>query len=181
MLTSRTRIAGAVLAACLTLLTACGADEPQTADTDDVASLATESPGTAATQAAPAGQERPLIRPDSIREEVDRLYAEWSTCLADNGSPSKGDLSAVDVDPDVLAASANAAKACANKEPERTWERAKRTDPKYADKLRDWITCIRSHGINSWEKDGALAFESLPSDEQRQKINECEMKAFSLA
>ena len=81
-------------------------------------------------------------------------------------------------DPALDAKYKKAEKKCVNKEPEEVWERAKRLDPAYADKLRDWVTCIRSHGIDAWESDGFLTFESLPPENQLKKVDECQDKAF---
>lgn len=157
----------------------------------DVATLATETAAAGASPTASPGagapQERPLLRPDASDEEEDRLYDVYWTCLSDHGVPGykkseDGDVLAApkaapggggEDDPAALAA-------CANVEPEAPWQRAQRTDPRYADKLRDWITCVRSHGIDAFEEDGFLAFESLPSDDKMKLVDECEMKAFNV-
>ena len=157
-----TRLTGAALALALgALLSACsGSAADSGTGQSDVASLVSVAPPQASTSAA---AERPLVRTDTSAEEEERMWETWQECLADNGGPSKmalADKRNADLGLDAKAKKAEAA--CANKRPEKVWERAKRLDPAYADKLRDWVTCIRSHGIDAWESDGFLAFESLP-------------------
>lgn len=182
------RITGAVLAVALGVLLA-GCSGGSGADGDDVASLVSvkpPQPSASAAAKAPA-EERPLIRTDTSSEEEDRLMDLWQACLEENGIGRNQRKQAADAaqtgpkqnaDPELAAKYTKAEKACANKEPEQVWERAKRLDPAYADKLRDWVTCIRSHGIEAWESDGFLAFESLPPDNQMKKVDECQDKAF---
>jgi hypothetical protein len=167
------------------LLTACASGDKHPGGTgkDDVASLPSGGATTSASD-KPTAQERPLIRSDSSREEQQRLEDEYERCLKEHGHPQlqnrepgngpRVSRHGPDNPPEAVAAE----KACANKEPERASERARRIDPKYADKLRDWVTCIRAHGIDAWESDGNLMFNSLPPDDQMQKVHECEDKAF---
>ncbi|MFI5843503.1 hypothetical protein ACIA8K_27735 [Catenuloplanes sp. NPDC051500] len=174
------------------LLSACGGGEAAE-NTDDVASLATTgapaSPAASAT--SPASAERPLVRPDASEEEEDRLYDIYWTCLTDHGVPgySKAADGSVESAPKPGPVGAGrggeddpaALAACAHLEPEAPWQRAQRIDPHYADKLRDWITCVRSHGIDAFESEGFLSFESLPSEDKMKLVDECEMKAFDVA
>jgi hypothetical protein len=182
------RTTGAALALAFgILLTGCGgADKGR--GSDDVASLVSVAPPQPATSsAAPASEERPLIRTDTSSEEEERLYAVWTTCLEQNGAGTgtkrkmAADAAAgarPNTDPGLEERYKKAEKKCASKEPEEVWERARRLDPAYADKLRDWVTCIRSHGIDAWESDGFLTFESLPPDNQMKKVDDCQDKAF---
>lgn len=182
------RITGAALAVALgVLLSGCsGPDNGQ--GSDDVASLVSAAPPKPANpSAAPISEERPLLRTDTSSEEEERLYDVWTTCLEQNGAGTGAKRNAAadaaagakpNTDPGLAAKYTKAEKKCASKEPEEVWERAKRLDPAYADKLRDWVTCIRSHGIDAWESDGFLAFESLPPDNQMKKVDECQDKAF---
>jgi hypothetical protein len=185
----KVRMTGAVLAVLLGVLPAgCGADD--TRDGDDVATLVSvKPPAPAASSAAPVAEERPLIRTDTSPDEEQRLYDVWQSCLEDNGGgtgakrkaaadAATGAKPAQNVDPGFEERYKKAEKKCAAKEPEEVWERAKRLDPAYGDKLRDWVTCIRSHGIDAWESDGFLTFESLPPDNQMKKVDECQDKAF---
>lgn len=181
--------------ALVALLTACGAETPADEGTaDQVVSLTTATPGSSTTATDPP--ERPLLRPDTSDAEEERLYDVWFDCLeekggrgrgpkqvpqADPGAPAPGAAAPAAPDPAADARDAAAEKACEDLEPEAPWQRAKRLDPEYADKLRDWITCIRSHGIDAWESDGFVTFESLPPEDKMVHVNECEMKAFSVA
>ncbi len=183
------RVTGVVLSVGLAvLLAACASGENDRGGTgkDDVASLASDGPKASD---KPVAQERPLIRTDTSKEEEQRLYDEYERCLKEHGDPRLRDRKAPggtaaprpavpaqggDEPPEAVAA----AKACENKEPETVWERAKRTDPNYADKLRDWVTCIRASGIDAWEQDGFLSFNSLPSDDQMKQVDKCQDKAF---
>jgi hypothetical protein len=154
-----------------------------------VATLRSAAPSPAG---SPAPAERPLIRTDTSSEEEDRLYQIWFTCMAENGDPgyrakqatseeaAAGAVAAAR-EPGAEAKSKKAQKACQGKEPEEVWERAKRLDPTYPDKLRDWVTCIRSYGIDAWEDDGFLAFESLPPEPQMKKVDQCQDKVFGTA
>jgi hypothetical protein len=153
-------------------LAACS-DQPE-ATTPQVATVAS---GTAQpSRSSPAAaQERPLVRSDMTTEEEDRLWATWKRCLAEHGVPEK-DFKQLSDHPDAAAQAAFAA--CANLEPETPWQRAKRVDPAYGDKLRDWVTCIRAAGIDAWEDNGFVAYNSLPSDEQQVHVDECQRKVF---
>jgi hypothetical protein len=181
------RITGAALAVALgLLLSGCsGADNGQ--GSDDIASLVSAAPPEAGTpSAAPTSEDRPLIPTDTSSEEEERLYEVWQTCLDQNGAGNGGRRKAeadaaaagAKIDPALAAKYERAEKKCASKEPEEIWERARRLDPAYGDKLRDWVTCIRAHGIDAWESDGFLTFESLPPESQKPKIDECQDKAF---
>ena len=186
------RLAGVVLAVGLSaLLVACGGaaggDGSDGGDGGDreIPSLAT---GPATAGDATETPERPLIRSDTSPEEVERMEAEHHRCLEEHGvklippgpgsdqpdEPAAGEVSAEQIETE------NAAHAaCEHKEPERLWQRAQRLDPDYADKLREWVTCIRSHGIDAWESDGFLSFHSLPPDDEMEKVDECEERAFA--
>ncbi|MEV6630326.1 hypothetical protein AB0M54_06195 [Actinoplanes sp. NPDC051470] len=183
----KVRITGAVLAVAL-LLTGCsgGADD---SSSDDVASVVSIKPPQPSSSSAPSSSsERPLIRTDTSDDEKERLMQLWLSCLDKNGAgtadkrklaaDSTGGAAKANVDPAFEARYKQAEKLCANKEPEQVWERAKRLDPAYADKLRDWVTCTRSQGIDAWESDGYLTFESLPPENQMKKVDACQDKAF---
>lgn len=187
-----TRLTGTALALTLgVLLSACSgstADSSTGTGEGDVASLVSVVPPQATSSSA-AVEERPLVRTDTSAEDEERMWDAWQDCLGKNGAPSKQQQDAAaagaqvrpNTDPGFDAKVKKAEAACANKQPEQVWERAKRLDPAYADKLRDWVTCIRSHGIDAWESDGFLAFESLPPDNQMKKVDDCQDKAFGTA
>jgi hypothetical protein len=176
-----TRLTGAALALALgALLSACSgpaADSDTGTRQGDVASLVSAAPQQDTTPST-ASADRPLVRTDTSEAEEERMWETWKKCLTENGSPSKASLAAKNADPGLAAKARKAQAACVNKEPEKVWERAKRLDPAYTDKLRDWVTCVRSHGIDAWESDGYLTFESLPPHHQMRKVDECQNKAF---
>ncbi|WP_306214064.1 hypothetical protein [Actinoplanes sp. RD1] len=183
-----------VPALCLSLA-ACSEAAPPPSSSDssgggEVASLASVAPS--ASPSAPA--ERPLIRTDTSSAEEDRLYQIFIDCMVANGDPDytlkhgaesgaapAAVAAAREGGPGAEAKRKKARKACQDKEPEEIWQRAKRLDPAYPDKLRDWVTCVRSYGIDAWEDDGFLAFESLPPDPQMKKVDECQDKVFGTA
>lgn len=178
------RITGAALTAALGILLS-GCSGTDSSQGDDVASLMSVAPPQSPS-AATATEERPLLRTDTSSEEQARLYGVWETCLESNGGGTGAKRKAAadaanggtSADPALVAKYKAAERKCASKEPEEVWERAKRLDPAYADKLRDWVTCIRSHGVDAWESDGNLTFESLPPDDQMKKVDECQDKVF---
>ncbi len=155
----------AALALGLVLVAACGSGTKgdTTAKKDDVASIAT---GTASAGPSPSAEERPLIRTDTSSEEQQRLWDGYTRCLEQHGITKQ------------MQDTADFDNPCENKQPEQVWARAKRTDPAYNDKLRDWVTCIRAAGIDAWEENGFLAFKSLPPENQMKKVDECQDKAF---
>ncbi|MEV4512663.1 hypothetical protein AB0K00_27295 [Dactylosporangium sp. NPDC049525] len=154
-------------------LTACS-DQPD-ATAPKVATVAGGTAQPSSQSAAAAANERPIVRSDMTNEEEDRLWATWKRCLDEHGVPEK-DYKRLSDNPDPAAKAAF--EACANLEPETPWQRSKRLDPAYGDKLRDWVTCIRAAGIDAWEDNGFLAFNSLPSDEQQVHVDECQRKVF---
>jgi hypothetical protein len=160
------------------LLTGCSGAPAE--NRDDVASLATGA-ASGPSASASSAPERPLIRSDTSDAELQRMQEAWQDCLAKNGGSSKEDYAekkTEDVPQSVIEADKKAAEACADMQPEEVWERAKRTDPLYADKLRDWITCVRAEGINAWESEGFITYESLPPPKQMKKVHACEEKVF---
>ncbi|WP_033339626.1 hypothetical protein [Catenuloplanes japonicus] len=169
-----TRITGVTIVTGLALLlSACGGEDKAAEGTNEVASLATATPG-GGTSATPVAQERPLLRPDASQEEQDRIRDIYFDCLRKNG-----------FDPETRAENTEeqwktADAACNQLEPEEPWERAQRLDPaNYADRVRDWVTCVRAAGVDAWEHDGQISFEKLPEGEDAKRVDECEMKAFA--
>jgi hypothetical protein len=169
--TSR-RLAAVLAVAVISSLAACDGGSSTGTAADDKPEVATIV-SSGASPSASAASERPLIRTDTSVEESERLYKLYYDCLGQNG---------VEIDrgrPNQRSPKyEQARKACESKEPETIWQRAKRTDPEYNDKLRDWVTCIRAFGIDAWEENGSLAFNSLPSDEGMRHVDECQNKVF---
>ncbi|WFE26300.1 hypothetical protein O7623_23605 [Solwaraspora sp. WMMD791] len=188
-------VAALAVAAC-GLLAACGGGgkDPATGGTatgaqgsagdGGVASIV----GSTAPDASPSPQaERPLIRPDTSREEEDRLYAVYLQCLEANGLPKgvRAPENGGDDAPPVAgppesaedqAAARKAAEACAALEPEELWERSMRLDPTYRDKLQVWVTCLQDKGVDAYaDGDNLMLNDGLPPGNE---IEECEAEAF---
>jgi len=161
-----------------TALAACGENPAPNNDAkqQDVATIVgTKSPSAAASSAA---VERPLIRPDTSDEEKDRLDQLWNECRKANGAKMEIYQGEEIVDK-TAPESERATEKCVNKLPEDLWERAKRTDPLYEDKLRAWVKCIQSHGIKAKAEGKFLSYEKgLPSEAEQKFVDQCEMDAF---
>jgi hypothetical protein len=180
MTNSRSRLL--VPLAALALLAGCS--QPASSENGpEVATVASAGPTVAA---SPSAAERPLVRSDMSADEKQRLFDVWQRCLVDN---SGADLDTqkrlsdggAGLPPEQKERYDKAVALCASKEPEQVWQRAKRLDPQYGDKLRDWVTCIRAFGIDAWEDNGYLAFNSLPDEKGQKHVDECESKAFGTA
>ena len=162
-------------------LSACGAesasgDEPNVATVVGASASAGAGAGAPVVSASATAEERPLIRTDTSAEEEDRLYEVWIACLEANGLPRKETGQQASISAEV---EAKAQTACSSKYPESVWQRAKRLDPQYSDKLHVWVACMRSHGIEANEDNGFVAFESgLPSGSKEQWIDKCQDEAF---
>jgi hypothetical protein len=125
----------------LTLLSACGTggstEGAADAGTASVASLATAAPG-ATDPATPtkAKAERPLIRSDTSEAEKARLLKVYLNCLADNGVPQqqiKMFETKHGAGGDVVA---KLDKQCGSKQPEQIYDKARASDPQFADHQR---------------------------------------------
>jgi hypothetical protein len=140
------------------LLTGCGgstsAGDPGPPPT--VASVDTQPPAAPdATQAQPGPDARPVLRPDSTNEDMDRVYGAWSDCLHKHGVPSRwkgGDVSASKVLQDARTNNpkkfASADKACASKEPEDYKDRLRRQDPTdYQERGRSYLKCLKDKNV----------------------------------
>lgn len=182
----------AVSAGVLVLLAAlagCGTDPAAGPPGPPVANLPQATPSGTATSPPQPGAEsdRPQLRLDSSDEEVDRLWAAYNACLKNNGhkmNPGRGP-DAVDMEdksPQSLAAN----RACANTLPRQPPELDEATNPDYQDDYRDYITCLRSHGMKihavepfgtGWTYDDN-ATTALSSDEQTTVDKNCTREAF---
>jgi hypothetical protein len=168
--------------AALVLLAGCA----QSASSENGPEVATVASAGPTVSTGPSTAERPLLRADMSADEKERLYDIWQRCVTDN---SGADLatqkrladSVGGLPPEQKERYDKAVALCASKEPEEVWQRAKRLDPEYGDKLRDWVTCIRAFGIDAWEDNGFLAFNSLPDEQGQKHVDECETKAFGTA
>ncbi|WFE26301.1 hypothetical protein O7623_23610 [Solwaraspora sp. WMMD791] len=187
-------VAALAVAAC-GLLAACGGGgkDPATGGTatgaqgsagdGGVASIV----GSTAPDASPSPQaERPLIRPDTSPEEVDRIYDVYWKCLEDNGLTQSGRVVGGSGDsptptsppksPEEEVAVRKAVERCAVLEPEHLSERSQRLDPTYRDKLQVWVKCLQDRGIDAYaEGDNLMLKDGLPPGDE---IEECEAEAF---
>lgn len=166
------RPAAVAVALCVVgLAGACGGQNPSGGGSPQVASAVSEKPGESR-PAAPAPSERPLVRPDATVEERAALTQPWDACMKKEGANSG----------DKLRTHYEAAmKKCEYLRPEEPWERAKRLDPNYLDKLDQWVSCAKSKGIGvTADSGGFLSFaHGLPPDNQMKLLNECQIKAFN--
>lgn len=191
-------LAAALAVVALGLLAACGGGDQDPAAAGGTATGAQGSAGdggvasivgSTAPDTSPSPQvERPLIRPDTSREEEDRLYAVYQQCLEANGLPKGvrapenggGDAPPVAGPPESAedqAAARKAAEACAALEPEELWERSMRLDPTYRDKLQVWVKCLQDKGVDAYaDGDSLMLNDGLPPGNE---IRECEAEAFT--
>lgn len=166
----------------LSLITACGA-EPEPAKATEGKGIASVTDPDKQSQ-APATVERPLIRPDTSKEEEWRLIQVHLDCVAQQGIKmvkNKDDGSwkgPADTEEKVHAAY----KVCVSKEPESLPARTARKDPGWKDKYRQWIKCMRSHGLNvepTWDTPGTFSWpDGLPPGSTEKWIKKCEAQAY---
>jgi len=117
-----------------------GCSEPAETDRSGVATLQTANPAASPSTAA---QERPLRRPDDGPEVFDRYVKVYNKCLVDKGATvSTGAKPEIGSD----AASKAAAAECWHLYPENWLEREQRTNPEYADLLRNAARCLKGKG-----------------------------------
>jgi hypothetical protein len=187
--------AGAAVAA-LTLA-ACGS-QPQS---PQVASLATSETKTAT--GAPStsdNSERPQLRMDSSKEDVNMAWHNYNLCLKDHGhkmlngrsDEHAGPLGAPGTAPDMedtSPPSVAAKKACANRLPLQPPELDQSRNPHYLDQYHTYMTCLTSHGVmvhatdpfgSGWTYDDGVT-QKLDSDQQQAVDHDCELASFKLS
>jgi hypothetical protein len=137
-----------------------------------VASIKPSAAAAISTTQAAAG-DRPLIRSDMSDADTARLYQVYYDCLMAH-APGLSTPQAMKNPP------AAAAAACASKQPEEAWQRARRLgDPKYLDEVHTWAACLTAHGIRAYEQDGNLELQDgLPPASSSQWLNKCQAQAF---
>ncbi|MFI5842976.1 hypothetical protein ACIA8K_25030 [Catenuloplanes sp. NPDC051500] len=131
-------------------LTGCGGADPQAGD--DVPTLVTPGAAAAASGSAPAGAERPVIRPDATEEEITRLENLWAACLVAAGVPHHVDEAGNYGKPEVDLADPQyraAVDSCAATQPESWLDRERRTDPKFTDRLLEAVACLKAKGYQA--------------------------------
>jgi hypothetical protein len=131
---------------------------------------------------APAEVERPLIRPDTSKEEEWRLVQVHMDCIAQQGVKMYKNDDGSYKGHDSSSTKAKAAlEKCRSKEPETLPQRAAREDPEYQDKYERWLKCMRSHGLKvSPAENGFFSFDDgdMGTPEQSKWIKKCEAEAF---
>lgn len=169
------------LVACLALLSACSSSsDPDASEKPSVASLVT--PTTAGKQApTPTEAERPLIRPDTSRAEQARMYNVYLSCLKEAGVPTtmiKMFRAKQGADEDTTA---KYEKQCGSKLPQQLLDKARESDPDFADHQRADVTCLKNHGIRAEiRKDGDIwLLDDLPPDDKAHWLDDCEQQAFA--
>jgi hypothetical protein len=170
----------AALAATVTLVACGGGSESAGGSGDkDVASVNDDS---RKESQAPGQVERPLIRPDTSKEEEARLVQVHIDCIAQQGVKTyKNDDGAYKGYDNSSTKAKAAEETCRSKEPETLPQRAAREDPEYQDKYESWLKCMRSHGLEvSPAENGFFSFDDgdMGTPEQQKWIKKCEAEAF---
>jgi hypothetical protein len=169
------------LAVGLALLSACGSPGG-TGGTEQasVASLATPTTAEASTPKPPVA-ERPLIRPDTSKAEIARMTKVYLNCLKDSGVPAATmKMFSAKGGPDSETA-AKYQKQCGSKQAQQLFDKARTSDPDFADHLRTDATCLNRHGIRAEiRKDGDIwLLDDLPPDSKAHWLDDCEQEAFA--
>jgi hypothetical protein len=106
---------------------------------------------TATAQPPDQAQERPVIRPDATEADIANLERAYMLCLKNAGVdvdvPADGPVGkpkSLD-DPRMPAAS----KICASKEPESWFDRERRDNPEFVDRLREAVKCLKDKGFEA--------------------------------
>jgi hypothetical protein len=170
-----------VFAVCLALISACSSASSTAGPgaTASVASLATPSTsGKHSPKTVVA--ERPLIRPDTSDAERARMNKVYLNCLRNAGvSAAKIAMFAAKqgVSSDVAA---KYGKQCGSQQPQQLFDKARESDPEFADDLRADIACLNQHGIRAeTREDGEIwLLDDLPPDDKAHWLDDCEQKAF---
>lgn len=166
-------MAGSILL--LHVLAGCG--EPAATDRSDVATLRTAAPAASPAPSA-AARERPLRRPDDGPEVFDRYVAVYNKCLVDKGATTDtGAKPRIGTD----AASKAAAAECWHLYPENWLEREQRTNPEFADLLRDAASCLKAKGHDVTVGGDPVAIrydDNASANKAYDDEQECQRKAF---
>ncbi|WP_406002900.1 hypothetical protein [Streptomyces sp. NBC_00829] len=122
---------------------------------------------------------RPLFRPDTSAEEIERVNRVYNDCLEQHGV--KMIKYGKKVEPANKNDIAKGQKHCWQKQPEYLTERSARKDPDFREKMDRWVKCLRAHDIVAIANDdGTLTLpNSLPPDPQAQWLDRCELDVFA--
>jgi hypothetical protein len=188
-----TRYAGAALVA-LTLA-ACGTQ----AQAPQVASLATSGTTSADAPSTSDNSQRPQLRMDSSRADINAAWRNYDVCLKDNGHrmlTGRGDAHSGTAGPpgtvpdmqDDSPPSVAARKACANKLPLQPPELDQSRNPHYLDQYHAYLTCLTGHELmvhaidpfgSGWTYDDGVT-QKLTSDQQQKVDHDCQLASFRL-
>jgi hypothetical protein len=188
-----TLYAGTALAALA--LTACGAQ----AQAPQVASLTTSNATNAGTPSTSDDSQRPQLRMDSSKDDINAAWHNYDVCLKDNGhrmltgrgDEHAGPAGAPGTVPDMQddsPQSVAARKACANKLPLQPPELDQSKNPHYLDQYHAYMTCLTGRGLavhatdpfgSGWTYDDGVT-QKLDSDQQQQVDHDCQLASFKL-
>jgi hypothetical protein len=71
-------------------------------------------------------------------------------------------------------------KQCGSKEPEQIQDKARASDPEFADHQRAEAKCLNDHGVPvEITKDGEIAGDGLPPESKAHWLPDCKQKAFA--
>lgn len=178
-------VSAAILA--VVLLAGCGgtAAEPAGAGSATIPSVASIPRSSSAPSASPTPTaNRPLIRNDTSTEEVERLFAVWSSCLEDQGVPVAAGKGGISNDPETRGRYKTELATCQSKEPEQLIDRYKREHPQqFQAQLRKFIKCMKSEGQkiifippDGWGVTDEQASSGFSPDNRA--ITKCESQAY---
>lgn len=141
--------AGALVAVAVTVVVTgcCDSADPTK---PQIATLRSADAPAASTAAA---QERPLIRPDATEADIKALEQTYFACLAAAGAPvaksENGEYGKPAGDGWKDKRLGPASKACAAKEPESWFDRERRVNPEFVDRLREVVKCVKDKGFKA--------------------------------
>lgn len=138
-------------------VTGCGSREARSTAEPRVATL--RSTAAQAPSSADVQDRRPLVRADTSKEEMGRIFQVWTECLRAHGVPGVGVKGGWKPTEEEGAGPHGAAyQACREHEPEAAMDRLKRQDyVEYSDRYRAFVKCLRDAGVDvSADGDGPL-------------------------
>ena len=157
-------------------VTGCG--NPDAAAEPQIATL--RSTAAQSTPSADVQDRRPLVRADTSKEEMGRIFAVWTECLRVHGVPGLGVKGGWKPTEEEGGPHTAAYQACREHQPESTIERLKRQDyVEYSDRYRAFLKCLRDAGVDvSADGDGPLIKFNRTGDSFNDRItkltSECE-------
>ncbi|MEV0395086.1 hypothetical protein [Polymorphospora rubra] len=127
-----------------------------------------------------------MIRPDATEGDIQLLWNGWGRCLEDAGVPMNKDAAGNygKPDGDLYGQYRPAADKCAVKQPESWMDRERRSDPAFADRLRDAVDCLKEKGYQARiDPEGPRIAYSSTEEFARADADQatCEREAFSEA